>query len=702
MIQDSEWILGRKILDLIFGYKPDTITTMTEDEILNYEYQISSNKCRDVIKANKQAFDNKFLDAISKIRDNIYKCKNKTDLGLNPISMYSDKQLYKYEEPSLSGEKNTYCFKYDEIPTIQTKGINPYTKKPLLYNIASKIGNDIRTKIITYPLNKVPYMYSSPGTCWAIPNISDPDIWFIVSNNYFKDLKELQSLHLTQNVTKNFNTSDIGKKYVYRVHIRNSLPTLGNVYHTTNIDKLEIIYNADEYDTTIGIYKIDQNIDSEAFNKLSYYVSFIGGIFTQPVLDRFAKLNIKKTIPVKVFRGMGFPNYEFLKSYHVGDEFDLYSRNSPMSWTTNICIAQFYALKYPIGMIVSAMLQPSDIIIDTRLLIEKQQLELKSGSSDLVLQSHIITIPYYKDKKEFQIPVTIESFTSGTLDISNNSLLGWKYFDGEPEKDVCILTYRLGKPISQLEATVNFINKTVDITKIPFSQKSSVTEDTLLDPITLEEVPIKDVVQFKENGELISKDVFVDLVKHNTNIWQGKMNVGFKSPLTNCIFGNLVLYNYDMSEFFPQEPGILVVNKLIKPQKLTNNGPIINNWYKITYTNLKGIPYYYASLGSPVTFYLPGVTDGTLILVLMIDCFKKGNLFGFMGGNVRFGRIHKKSELSGTYGYPDDSYLIRVAGELSDLGCTPYTLFFNRNNNSYEYIHDPYPLETNFLIQIIY
>lgn len=78
-------------------------------------------------------------------------------------------------------------------------------------------------------------------------------------------------------------------------------------------------------------------------------------------------------------------------------------------------------------------------------------------------------------------------------------------------------------------------------------------------------------------------------------------------------------------------------------------------------------------LGETRGCYLPDCDDGILVVKKFINAFKKGLLFS-IGDSVTRGTknvivywaAHQKTAISGTYGYPDDDYIIRVQNE---LGC---------------------------------
>ena len=243
-------------------------------------------------------------------------------------------------------------------------------------------------------------------------------------------------------------------------------------------------------------------------------------------------------------------------------------------------------------------------------------------------------------------------------------------------KDIAILDFGIGRPINRDEAYKNFLCPRV------VAKKQSLTSQGLFkDPITLQQLPLHDMIQLRESGEIMSKESFEDYyLNPNITEWCGKPNVGFKSP-DGTLFGNLVLYNFDKRPdgFFPQKPGTLFI-KLISRKK----------YFELTYR---------AESGQKLSFYIPNSANGIVLLCMMKDAFKKGNLFAFsQSGRIRHGRIHKKTSLTGIYGFPDDTYIERALAELNAIGSSPYAYQFS-NDKSYEIGRDPYPEEKRWKIE---
>ena len=258
-------------------------------------------------------------------------------------------------------------------------------------------------------------------------------------------------------------------------------------------------------------------------------------------------------------------------------------------------------------------------------------------------------------------------------------------------KDVDLLEYNLGQPVSVAEAQQVFVETRIDWGKVPPSQKEllNLQNNTMMDVITLQEMPLSDFVQLKVTGELMTRDTLKDFIQRSTTQWMGKQNVGFKTP-EGAILGNLVLFNFDEKRFFPQRPGTLTITEV----------PNLSNILSQTHPSMTLPKKFFRLEYMHHVSFLPDTPEGRIVLGLMKDAFKKGNLYGLTrSGHVRQGRVHKKTALSGTaYSYPDNTYLERVSGELAALGSTPFLYQFS-NDPDYSPYRDPYPLERRFVIR---
>lgn len=243
-------------------------------------------------------------------------------------------------------------------------------------------------------------------------------------------------------------------------------------------------------------------------------------------------------------------------------------------------------------------------------------------------------------------------------------------------KDVEILDYSIGKPVSIKDAKTHFVKKT-----ITFKQGQLTPQGKYLDFVTLQQYNPSELVQLKESNEIYSKETFDEIIQRNKTVWCGKESVGFKSPNNNTtIFGNLVLFNYN-DEFLPQKAGTLKIK-------------VTPKFFELSFVNFKFVN------GQSVLFYIPNNKEGLLLLCTMKDAFKKGNLFGFSNsGRVRHGRIHKKTSKTGIRGFPDKTYIERVMGELNLLGSSPYIYSFSHDKD-FTIDGDPYPAEKRWKITV--
>ena len=683
------------------SHKEDIKQSFTESDVLQYIHQVKTDECVNTLQTYKKDIDYNDISSKRNIQ-----CQNKTNLSNQKIGMYSDDQVFMYTEKK---DGPLYCFTYREIDFLLKNKKNPYTKKPLTNEFTKhlqKLKKDIRYKIPVYPLDKTLNMFHEPGTCFKMPDIGDNNIAYLISmtpttiDSLPNDIPIYQDndniYHERYFITKTYDSADLGVVFIYKIRTRNPINFKSGIFlNKKEILRLIKVFTSDDIETVPASLTHDIK-DSQVLKELEKFMKYTGETLSKKVLDKLKKLNIKEFFPVKAYRGMSFSNDNFIKRYKVGDTFSLYSLKRVQSWSSTHCVSEHFAASHKYGIIISTVLNPDDIAIDTRFLNIDRLKSLFWRE-----QREIMTVPFNSDGTEKSFTVKVEAITYRTRKDPRHEritdIYNYKYYSDFPDKDLDILDYKLGAPISKTEAYDNFFNKTIDMTKIPKVQKDLIQGDKFIDPITLEETPISELLQLKECGTILSRDTIKELIDRNTSQWQERENVGFKSPITNTIYGNLVLYNYS-GDFHPQKNGTLLIRtKTTRGIKDTNKSKPIINWYEISYLQPSGHPYIYRSNGTPVIMYYPKNESGKNIMVLMVECFKKGNLFAFDDrGRVRHGRVHKKTSLvNDEFGYPDDTYEMRITGELSDLGCTPYTMAFNFQIPE---IADPYPEEKRWKI----
>lgn len=685
----------------------EVVTKFDELRVNRYIHQVNTDTCIDTLNKYKKDID---YDNISSHRNQ--QCTNKETLSDQKIGMFGNDQIIFYTE-----EKGgpVYCFTYGEIDYLLEKGVNPHTRKKLstefLNNIKTKYKQDIRYRIPVYPLDKALNMYHEPGSCFRMPNIGDKNIAYIISIKSLT-IEELPNMiiiihhevshfynlvdHIPYIVVQSYDASDLGVVFIYKIKTRNPIDfEKGSFVLKKDILRLVKVFTSDDIETvnpTDRTYMIE---DTKVINDLTKFMSVSAQTLSNRTLGILKELSIKEFFPIKVYRGLSFNNLNFIKKFKVGDKFLLNSLNRVQSWTSTHCVSEFFAASYKYGIVVSTILDPDDIAIDTRFLNMNQLKTLFWRE-----QREIMSVPFNDDGSEKSFMVTVETILyhsrSDPRQEKVTDILSTKYYADFPDKDISILDYKIGGPVSNSEAYENFFSKSIDLSTVPKEQKDLISKGKFTDPITLEETPLSALLQLKECGTILSRDTMTEIIDRNTSTWQGRQNVGFKSPVTGTIYGNLVVYNYT-DDFLPQKNGILVINVVNNTGvKDTKSGKLVTKWYEMRYTDTSYSPYKFRADMRDVVMYYPVNKSGKNIVILMMECFKKGNLFAFDLSNVRHGRVHKKTNISGAeFGYPDDTYEMRVTGELMDMGCTPYTASFNFSNGGFS---DPYPGEKRWII----
>ena len=224
--------------------------------------------------------------------------------------------------------------------------------------------------------------------------------------------------------------------YIYQLTYKQPFSTPPKKFNHTDVASFKLLSNIDPYG----------NIDLSGNKKLSLelYDWFVAKSNNFPSLDMWKQLSLKLPEPVLAFRGLLFEFNSIptiWKKYRVGDKMTLSSRGISMSWTTNFCISKHFSLidmmgnilpnSILVGFVLSAHLQPSQILIDTRLL---SATFLKSIYDKL--QTEIITLPTKDNGEEETFDCTIEEVTLIDKQFDSN---GWNSTRYLPVKSVSSL-----------------------------------------------------------------------------------------------------------------------------------------------------------------------------------------------------------------------------------------------------------------------
>lgn len=216
---------------------------------------------------------------------------------------------------------------------------------------------------------------------------------FIGANLKFELVKNIKLRVITNKDVLDFTAHHELDNYVYEVKLKNKLK-IGDELETSNIKELKLIFQKNFYDHSESAKKIDE-LDKKSFKILHNYMFSI-----KNEVIKLRDLNIKiAKKSIKVFKGirtdwLQSPKQEkffYNKLKNDLNVFDSYtfSFKNASSWTTNLAIADDFAfvnkpyIDFVAGAIISVVVKPKDIIIDTRLLSKK-----------------ILSKLYYEDQRE--------------------------------------------------------------------------------------------------------------------------------------------------------------------------------------------------------------------------------------------------------------------------------------------------------------
>jgi hypothetical protein len=216
--------------------------------------------------------------------------------------------------------------------------------------------------------------------------------------------------------------------YIYQLTYKQPFVQPPQIYQYKDVKSFKLISNIDNY----GDIDLDEN--KVLADELREW--FHGRSKEFDSLPIWKDLELKLKTPVMAFRGLFFSldNLpEEWKNYHVGEKIVLSSRNKPMSWSTNYCISKNFSLidmlsvkhfkEIHVGFILSTTLEPSQILLDTRLL-----------SSDFLtsiyidrLQSEIISMPMKANGEEQTFECKIEEIIVTDSNYRKNGVYTSRY-----------------------------------------------------------------------------------------------------------------------------------------------------------------------------------------------------------------------------------------------------------------------------------
>ena len=302
-----------------------------------------------------------------------------------------------------------------------------YTKNQLLIMnqlgsalLPSQVKKTEKQKIINMNYNSSPItnLVKSYGCNNSLHIESDNIHMYIVSTIPIHDWKSVIPVH-TQCPTFNyrifwpkynpnwnlfsFNT------YIYQLKYKQPFVDPPQIYKYKAVESFKLISNIDSY----GHVNLSEN--KKLVKELT---EWLHGRFKEFVsLPIWKDLDLKLRTPLMVFRGLFFSLDDLpkeWKNYHVGEKMVLSSRNKPMSWSTNFCISKNFSLidmlstsrskEIHIGFILSTTLQPSQILLDTRLLSSDFLISIYRNR----LQSEIISMPTKENGQEQTFECKIE------------------------------------------------------------------------------------------------------------------------------------------------------------------------------------------------------------------------------------------------------------------------------------------------------
>lgn len=306
-------------------------------------------------------------------------CTNLNTLGGWNIEEFDHDALYLYLDPD---DSKIYCFPKIDRGLIEDN-INPYTGKPFDKNVKEQL---IKLRIAP------PSSFYSRRMCPIFRNTK----WIV----FVTKSKRYGGYYIVDKV------SGYSARRVYMAMLKSPRVDNENLFKRERFSALRKVY--DGHSSIIRDRRIpkikgvglmivsDPPIDfdvsllrpSDLFLELQAYMSNSGLALSKGSSDILQAQNIRLDIPVTVYRGFNFPRPHWI-DISVDDVMEIDDKTPASSWSSNICIAEYFAsgAGKGIGYVVEYEAQPEEVVIDTRLLEKKVLDSLTETGAD---QSEIL------------------------------------------------------------------------------------------------------------------------------------------------------------------------------------------------------------------------------------------------------------------------------------------------------------------------
>lgn len=332
-------------------------------------------ECKALIARYRDATQSERSDLISAIINRRQKLKPWKSLKNRQMLSCVDTCLY--GEDQLIITENHYAFDYGDIDYLLITKRNPFTGDDLTSDFLQKLDDGTknwRYFVRLYPLDQALEGIVTPNT-WC-PDVRNNNELIIRDHVYYSsfipDISDVGRFI----AEFNYDKRPWSNQYVHKMRLNKTVKN-GQTYYPEDIIEFDLIKDPNleaPQHASAPRKRISDPVVLKAI--VGYHVNRK----IDPILfSNFDRLHLKESFPQRLYRGLYYNTTlpHLFSGVKVGDKLKLPPVNDQIqSWTTDICTAEKYAgFNYDRGIVVSAILTPSDILLDSRFIDIEQLLE---------------------------------------------------------------------------------------------------------------------------------------------------------------------------------------------------------------------------------------------------------------------------------------------------------------------------------------
>jgi len=231
-----------------------------------------------------------------------------------------------------------------------------------------------------------------------------PRVFYVKTNdftdwNYYLSFPQIRISSVDLSLDLDYFNSYHHSRFIYKFTMKQPFDTPPSVISSRDIESIETLYTPPPVDKKY--IRTEISTTDPAFDSIMTWLKSylrVGINITKPLEKQVVALGLHLPEPVRVYRGLYLLDMETvlqlgLDKLRVGDHINIQNRDKVVSWSTDLCVSKYFATKpvmnsieflnskkkFHFGVILTTVLKPTDILVDTRVLTREARFQYQQS-----------------------------------------------------------------------------------------------------------------------------------------------------------------------------------------------------------------------------------------------------------------------------------------------------------------------------------